>query len=1407
MATCSIQDNSFGPVIDGCRANFDFTLLFEQSIFSIGPAALLLLFAPPRFAKLLRSTKKTSRFSLAKTITCLLLLGVQLGLLTCWSMNRVTNVTVPAAVLSFLAAIAVLALSRLEDSRTVRPSSLLNIYLLISLVFDAVQVRTLYLRHDDPPILGLFTADVTLKALLLFLEGRSKRRYLKSPYNEYPPEAISGILNRSFFWWINPILATGFRKILTLDDLWKSDPALLSAPLCEQMIKSWDKYQYSGKWALVKALAYCLRWPLASIIFPRLCLIGFNYAQPFLISTAINYISEKSSEQNKTHGYGLIAATGLVYLGIAKHAGVYDESSSLTLMSTDIDRIVLSMEATCEAWARVIEISIGIWLLARQLGWVCVAPIIITVGSMYGATKIAAKIGPRQRDWIKAIQRRVGMTSSMLGSMKSVKMMGLSKILTDSLQSQRIQELEMSKKFRLMSLWRLLLSFLPPTLGPLAVFVIFSIQASTKGLDTLTASQAFSSLAIITLITDPATDLLRSLPQAAMATGCLSRIQKFLLSAPLEDYRSLPNAVPKDLVGEIMSGGGIELQSLSKNSSSEFAVSLHRCSIRPAPEAPIALHDINFEVAKGSLTMVIGVIGSGKSTLIKTIVGELPCDRGTITMTEQSTAYCSQTPWLPNSTVRNIINGYTTNDDPRWYRTVVYACAFDEDILEFPDQDDSIIGSRGITLSGGQKQRLALARAVYSRRSIIALDDVLSAVDPRTETLIVERLLGKSGLFKKLGTTVILATHAIRHLHLADTIIVLGADGRITENGSIDFLRSQSGFVSRLISHPEILQSKQDTEQRNATETSSDPKPRRETIRHEQLPDPTRQIGDISTYKYYFNSIGWKLVFINVSSAFIFALGLRFPSVWLNLYAEGYITSLPLFACIYALCAVIALGAVTLFLYSLYMKVIPKSGARLHQILLQSVMSAPQSFFDTTDSGITLNRFSQDMTLVDGNLPNSAVMCQAYLWQCLAGFALIATGSSYVALTCPLLIIAVYFLQMFYLRTSRQIRFLDLECKSPLYTHFSETLEGLSTIRSFGWQKHFIDQNLQHLDTSQRPYYLLYCIQRWFNLVLQLLVGLLATIVVALATNLTGSTSGGRLGISLSAVVTFSSSLASFIMYWTQLETSLGAITRIKGFEEGTADENREEETFVPGDEWPTRGLIELSGISASYGSNSPALSDISFTVKPGEKIGICGRTGSGKSSLLSILVRILEIDSGTVSIDGLDLQILPREIIRSRLITIPQDPFFLAGSVRLNADPTLSTTEPAIITALTKVGLWDIIEARGGLDADMTTNPLSQGQQQIFCLARAMLQTGSRILLLDEATSNVDAETDQAIQRIIREEFKHHTILTVAHRLDTILDSDKIAVLEDGRLVEFDSPGNLLARDSVFRRLKSMAG
>lgn len=360
------------------------------------------------------------------------------------------------------------------------------------------------------------------------------------------------------------------------------------------------------------------------------------------------------------------------------------------------------------------------------------------------------------------------------------------------------------------------------------------------------------------------------------------------------------------------------------------------------------------------------------------------------------------------------------------------------------------------------------------------------------------------------------------------------------------------------------------------------------------------------------------------------------------------------------------------------------------------------------------------------------------------------------------------------------------------------------TIRAFGWSRAFIEKNHKLLDASQKPFYLLYCIQRWLGLVLDVTVAVLAVILMIMVVKLRTSVNAGYVALALLNVTGFSQNLSWLVQMWTALETSIGAISRLKNFAAETPVENLAGEDNDISVTWPEHGKIEFRNLEASYVPDGDlVLRGINIIIQPGEKIGICGRTGSGKSSLISALFRMLEITaSSSIIVDGIDITTIPRQVVRWNLNAIPQDPFFMKGSIRFNASSGNTThSDAVIILALQKVHLWEIVEAKGGLDADLHAQFFSHGQRQLFCLARVILRK-SKIVILDEISSSVDIASDELMQCVVREEFADATVIAVAHRLDTILDFDRIALLRDGKLVEMDTPSELLGRDSAFKEL-----
>lgn len=486
-------------------------------------------------------------------------------------------------------------------------------------------------------------------------------------------------------------------------------------------------------------------------------------------------------------------------------------------------------------------------------------------------------------------------------------------------------------------------------------------------------------------------------------------------------------------------------------------------------------------------------------------------------------------------------------------------------------------------------------------------------------------------------------------------------------------------------------------------------------------------------------------------------------------------------------------------MWLVFCRIVPTSSCNLHEYLVNKVKKAPLYWLTSTDSGVILNRFSQDMNLIDRSLPAEFLKTSNNFLQCVMSAVFICVGAKFMAPLIPLSVFAIYWIQKFYLRTSRQLRHLDLESKSPLYTQFTETLNGIITIRAFGWQSNFQDEHKQLLEESQKPYYFLFVVQRWLTMVLDLVV---AGIAVMLAVFSVFIPNIGPIGVSLISLITFNQQLAELINFWTLMETSIGAISRVRSFEK-VPTEDLPPENQDPPVTWPSEGSIIFQDVDMSYEpAASPILRHITLNIPPGSKLGICGRTGSGKSSLILALLRMIEIQSGDVIIDGISLQSYSRDAIRCKITVIPQEPVLFPGSVRESIAAFKVIDDDRVLRALEKVELREHVMAHGGLDAKIDDLPLSAGQRQLVCLARAITMK-QKILLLDEATSRVDDKTDQLMQQVIRQEFSGCTIIAVAHRAHTLLDFDRIAVIDEGRVVEYDSPAVLIGNHgSLFGRL-----
>ncbi|KAM0306073.1 hypothetical protein ACHAO8_010900 [Botrytis cinerea] len=1401
-------DDTFGPAVTSCARTFDFTLFFEQAILSLVPSTIFLLISPLRIWRLRISSQKTmsSWMSIAKPITALALVSVRILLLVYYTIQNTirTSFSIPTAILDLLAAVTIIPLSYLEQHRSVKPSTLINFYLTLSAVLDLPQARTLYLIPGQLRIAIIFSVALAVRIALLFLEAWDKRAFLMEKYQTLATETTSGIFSYSLFLWMNSLFRRGYSKVILFNDLGPIDSSLGTAGLHRRLQDSWQPQYCEARMPLLRSLWKALRWSILSPVLPRLCYSGFLFAQPFLIDRATSYLSQPSNPLEDDIGYGLIGATACTYLGIAiSHAlfqhllyrhitmvrgslvsmiytnslsiedRIDDSSAAVTLMSNDVDRICQSLIMLHDLWSRPLELLVGIILLALQIGWVSTIPLAVIFISAMLDSRVTLLIGSKVKVWSDAVQQRVSFTADVLSSMKSVKMLGLARPLGSLLQKERLNELKLQAKFRWSTVWLNTLGNLPPAVAPAATFVVYAIKARVTSSSPLNTSQIFTSLALINLITTPASELLTSFPSAAACLGCVGRIQEHLRSPTRHNLRALNTT------------GEIHQEKINTEYNLDMSpLRLTRVCLPINDSSNYLLRDLDLEFRQSSFTMILGPSGSGKSTLLRAILSEAKYS-GTISINTHQIAYCPQVPWLFTGTIQQNVCGLEVGAvDETWYKSVLHACALDSVLLGLSQNDKTHIEGQSSSLSGGEKQRLGLARALYQRPRLILLDDVLSALDIKTEIRIMTRLFGKDGLLLKLGAAVVFVTHSTRWEPIADNVITLDGSGNAKTYCKAphhDSLESEDlSLHSRLIPLADLSSSGNP-----ATNCVFD-----ELHRDDNLHvAPPRHGSDSRDYMYYFKSaiLNWWTADHGSNER-----------IWLPLYLTLAIGNGVIYGCT---------------AWIMFLKLVPESAANLHIILLDVVMNAPYSFFARTDIGTILNRFTQDMTLVESQLPTGILCTLIYLLWTIGSLCLISLGSTWMALTIPAVFITLWCVQRIYLRTSRRLRAIELELRSPIYSHFLQTLNGLSSIRVFRWQGQFTNSMIDKVDRSQVPYYLLYCAQRWLQLVLDLIVAALAVVVVTLAVKLRSSTTPGSLGLSLNNVLSFNETLTLLLQYWTQLEVSLGAISRIREFSDQTPLEPAPDSPAVLTDTWPEYGGIEICDLNARYTGANMALSNFTISIRPGEKIGLCGRSGSGKSSLLSILLRLLEPLNGSIIIDGVDLTCIDHKTIRERLLSIPQDSFLLQNTIRFNLDPQAEYNDTQMITALSKVSLWPVIEKRGGLDAKVTSNSLSQGQKQLLSLARAIIGKEKRkinskgqvlggILLLDEATSNIDTTTDSIIQRVIRDEFSVYTILVVAHRLDTILDSDRIAVLDSGKVVEFDSPETLLSKDSAFSAL-----
>ncbi|ORX38364.1 P-loop containing nucleoside triphosphate hydrolase protein [Kockovaella imperatae] len=843
------------------------------------------------------------------------------------------------------------------------------------------------------------------------------------------------------------------------------------------------------------------------------------------------------------------------------------------------------------------------------------------------------------------------------------------------------------------------------------------------------------------------------------------------------------------------------------------------------------VRDIDLSIPRGSLTAIVGPIGSGKSSLLQGLMGEMRRTEGKVSFSGR-TSLCSQTPWIQNATVReNILFGQEW-DEERYWAAVRDSC-LEPDLELLEDGDGTEIGEKGINLSGGQKQRVNIARAIYFNADIIALDDPLSALDAGVgKALFFNAIVGALS-----GKTRILVTHALHFLPYVDNIVVMN-DGRISEQGTYNELKAAGGAFSRLIRDfgADDEHEAQDEKEEDAIERSMP------AIKHDRskmiaqgtvkslMQDEERNSGALKrgTYGNYFKAgRGHYMVPLLIGAVVLYQCFFVITSYWLVWWQEHKWHQPNAFYM--AIYAGLGIGsAFAMFLQGYTNAAINYfASVTLYRNAIQRVMFAPQSFFDTTPLGRIMNRFSKDVDTIDNTLSDAMRMTVSTLGSIIGATILVAIINPYFLLAVAFVLTLYAHNAQFYRRSAREFKRIDSILRSSLYSHFSESLSGIATIRSYGESERFCEDNIKRMDIENRAYYLTIINQRWLGIRLDML-GSLLTFTVAIII-CTADISPAKGGLALSTMITVQQSFSWLVRQIAEVENDMVGAERIMHYANELEQEAPHEikETKVA-TSWPSQGAIEFDNVKMRYREELPeVLKGLTISVKANEKIGVVGRTGAGKSSIMVSLFRMCELSSGRITIDGVDISEIGLNDLRSGMSIIPQDPLLFSGTLRSNIDPFNTKSDIELYDALRRAHLVHSETARPSIQLpsgavtptaqgsqtpgqrrftlDMAIEEeggnLSVGERSLVSLARALVR-GTKILVLDEATASVDVETDAKIQSTIREQFGDRTLLCIAHRLRTILSYDRILVMSDGQVEEFDTPFNLFLANGFFTEM-----
>ncbi|KAL5229110.1 hypothetical protein ABZP36_017375 [Zizania latifolia] len=1248
----------------------------------------------------------------------------------------------------------------------------------------------------------------------------------------------AGFLSVLSFSWMGPLLAVGHRKTLDFDDVPGLDPGDSVAGLLPsfktnlEALAGDDSGRKVTAFKLTKALVRTVWWHVAVTALYALVYNVATYVGPYLIDSLVQYLNG----DERYAGKGSLLVTAFIVAKVfeclsqrhwffrLQQAGIRARSSLVTvvyqkglalssqsrqsrtsgeminIISVDADRVGLFTSNMHNLWLVPLQVGMALFVLYSTLGLASLAALGATVVVMLANVPPGQMQEKFQKKLMDCMDVRMKATSEILRNMRILKLQGWEMKFLSKIIDLRNAETNWLKKY--LYTWTVVIFVFwgAPTFVAVVTFVACMIMGIP-----LESGKVLSALATFRVLQEPIYNLPDTISMVIQTKVSLDRIASFLCleELPTDAVQKLPNG-SSDIAIEVTNG----------------------CfSWDASPEVP-TLKDLNFQAREGMHIAVCGTVGSGKSSLLSCILGEIPKLSGEV-KTCGTTAYVSQSAWIQSGKIQdNILFGKQMDNEK--YDRVLESCSLKKDLEILPFGDQTIIGERGINLSGGQKQRIQIARALYQDTDIYLFDDPFSAVDAHTGShLFKECLLGALA-----SKTVVYVTHQIEFLPAADLILVLKG-GRIAQAGKYnEILGSGEEFMELVGAHKDALTALDAIDTNRGSEASSsiaslsrsasvektDKQKEKEDDANAQsgqlVQEEEREKGRVGFWVY------WKYLTLAYRGALVpfvllaqilfqvLQIGSNYWMAWAAPVSKDIEPPVSMSTLIYVYVA-LALGcSLCILVRALFLVTAAyKTATLLFNKMHMSIFRAPMSFFDSTPSGRILNRASTDQSEVDTNIARRMGSVAISIIQLVGIIAVMSQVAWQVFVIFIPVIAACFWYQRYYIDTARELQRLVGVCKAPIIQHFAESIMGSTTIRSFGKENQFLSTNSHLMDAFSRPKFYNAAAMEWLCFRLDMLSSLTFAFSLIFLINLpTGLIDPGISGLAVTYGLNLNMLQAWVVLGMCNLENKIISVERILQYMSIPAEPPLSIQDDKLAHDWPSEGEIVLNNLHVRYASQLPfVLKGLTVTFPGGMKTGIVGRTGSGKSTLIQTLFRIVDPTIGRTLVDGVDICTIGLHDLRSRLSIIPQEPTMFEGTVRSNLDPLGEYTDDKIWEALDCCQLGDEVRKKElQLDSPVIENGenWSVGQRQLVCLGRVILKR-SKILVLDEATASVDTATDNLIQKTLRHQFSDATVITIAHRITSVLDSDMVLLLDNGVAVERDTPTKLLEhKSSLFSKL-----